>query len=491
MIKADVEKTVLQQVRTVAKERAQRLTLDSNIVELGLDSLERMEVIGRIGEVYSLQVPESVLSEIETCREISEAVMEQSEVGLAGSDIPRDYYEFERMPEYVQLNAQIASIQAQGGENPFFLAHEAVSNNWTQIQGRRLINYSGYNYLGMSGDPAVTEAAKAALDLYGTSVSASRIVSGTRPLHNELERDLAEFIGVEDSITFSSGHSTNVTVIGDLMKRGDLIVHDERAHNSVVSGALLSGADRRLFPHNDFEALDRMLDAMRRSYRRVLVVVEGVYSMDGDYPDLPRFIEVKDRHRAWLMIDEAHSIGTMGKGGRGMGQFFDIEPGEVEIWMGTLSKALGACGGYIGGSRSLIEYLRYTCSGVIYAVGLSPASAAAAQYVVQHLQENSERVNRLQARARYFLMLCKERGFNTGHSANTPIVPLILGSSIHALKAARLMHRRGISVQPIVYPAVGEEQARLRFFISALHTEAQLRTAVDTLATVLEEIGVG
>ncbi len=487
----EVEETVLQQVRAVAKERARHLTLDSNIDRLGLDSLERIEVIGRIGEIYSLEVPESMLSEIETCREISEAVLEQLEVRPAASAIPREYYEFEKMPEYVQLDSQIANLRAQGEENPFYRPHEGVSNNWTQIQGRRLINYSGYNYLGMSGDPAVTEAAKAALDRYGTSVSASRTVSGTRPLHNDLERDLAEFIGVEDSITFASGHSTNVTVIGNLMKRGDLIVHDELAHNSIVSGALLSGADRRVFPHNDFEALDRMLDASRRSYRRVLVVVEGVYSMDGDYPDLPRFIDVKNRHCVWLMIDEAHSIGTMGERGRGMGEFFGIEPREIEIWMGTLSKALGACGGYVGGNRPLIKYLRYTCSGVVYAVGLSPASAAAAQYVVRHLQDGSERVIRLQARSRYFLRLCRERGFNTGHSANTPIVPLILGSSIDALKSTRLMQQRGISVQPIVYPAVGEEQARLRFFISALHTEEQLRTTADTLAAVLEEVGVG
>ena len=488
MTKADIEETVLQQVRAVAKERAQQLTLDSNIVELGLDSLERMEAIGRIGEIYSLMIPESVLSEIETCREISEAVLEQLEPRQREGDIPREYYAFEETPEFVRLNAHVAEIHAQGEENPFFLVHEGVSNNWTNINGRRLINYSGNNYLGMSGDPAVTQVAKAALDQYGTSVSASRMVSGTRPLHDDLEKDLAEFIGTEASITFTSGHSTNATVIGHLMKRGDLIVHDERVHNSIISGAQLSGADRRAFPHRDWEALDRTLEVTRGRYRKVLVVVEGVYSMDGDYPDLPRFIEVKQRHRAWLMIDEAHSIGTMGREGRGMGQFFGLESREIEIWMGTLSKALGACGGYVAGSQSLIDYLRYTCPGIIYTIGLSPASTAAARYVVRHLQENIERVSMLQARARYFLTLCKQRGFDTGTSRNTAIVPVILGSSIQALKSARLMRERGISVQPILYPAVGEGEARLRFFINALHTETQLKPTVETLATVLQEI---
>ena len=478
----------MQQVKAVAKERAQGLTLDSNIVELGLDSLERMEVIGRIGEIYSLQVPESVLPEIETCREISEAVQERLELPDLAEDIPLEYCRFERMPEYRQLKSQISEAEAAGEANPFFAVHDGVSNNLTRIDGRELINFSGNNYLGMSGDPAVTEAAKAALDLYGTSVSASRLVSGTRPLHNELERDLADFIGTEDSITFTSGHSTNATVVGHLMSRGDLIVHDERVHNSIITGALLSGADRRSFTHNDWDSLDDILSRVRRSYRRVLIVIEGVSSMAGDYPDMPRFVDLKNRHAAWLMIDEAHSIGTMGRDGRGMGQFFGIDPGEVEIWMGTLSKALGACGGYIAGSSPLIEYLRYTCPGVIFTIGLSPASAAAARYVIRHLQENPERVAALHARAEYFLALCKEHDFDTGSCQNTPIVPVILGKSIHALKSARLMDERGISVQPILYPAVSEAEARLRFFINALHTEAQLATTIETLAAVLEEI---
>jgi len=209
---------------------------------------------------------------------------------------------------------------------PFLPCTTGVSNNLTRIDGRELINFSGNNYLGMSGDPGVTQAGKAALDMYGTSISASRLASGTRPLHNELERDLAD-------------------VIGHLMSRGDLIVHDERVHNSIITGALLSGADRRSFLHNDWELLNEILNRVRRNYRRVLVVIEGVYSMEGDYPDVPRFVEVKNRHVAWLMIDEAHSIGTMGRGGRGMVQFFDIESREIEIWMGTLSKAFGACGG--------------------------------------------------------------------------------------------------------------------------------------------------
>ena len=410
----EIEQTVMKQVEAVAKERAQGLTLDSNIVELGLDSLERMDVIGRIGEIYSLQVPESVLPEIETCREISEAVLERLQFTGPEDDIPLKSFQFEEMPEYRQLKTQIVAAAAEGEANPFFAVHDGVSNNLTRIDGRELINFSGNNYLGMSGDPGVTQAGKAALDMYGTSISASRLASGTRPLHNELEKDLADVIGAEDSVTFTSGHSTNATVIGHLMSRGDLIVHDERVRNSIITGALLSGADRRSFLHNDWELLNEILNRVRRNYRRVLVVIEGVYSMEGDYPDVPRFVEVKNRHVAWLMIDEAHSIGTMGRGGRGMVQFFDIESREIEIWMGTLSKAFGACGCYVAGSRPLIEYLKFTCPGAIFTIGLSPASAAAARYVIQHLQDDRDRFSALHSPCRVLSLPLRATRFRYG-----------------------------------------------------------------------------
>ncbi|HEX5106761.1 MAG TPA: aminotransferase class I/II-fold pyridoxal phosphate-dependent enzyme, partial [Pirellulaceae bacterium] len=213
--------------------------------------------------------------------------------------------------------------------------------------------------------------------------------------------------------------------------------------------------------------------------------IEGVYSMDGDIPDVPRFIDVKRRHKAFLYLDEAHSIGTLGKTGRGIGELFGIPSSEIDIWMGTLSKALGACGGYIAGAAPLVKYIKYTCPGVIYTIGLAPASAGAALAALRKLKAHPERVTTLAERARDFLSLARERGFYTGDSRGTAIVPVILGNSLHALAASRLMHERGISVQPILHPAVPESGARLRFFISALHTPEQLRTTADALADVL------
>jgi 8-amino-7-oxononanoate synthase len=372
--------------------------------------------------------------------------------------------------------------------NPFFTVHEAVTNDRTTIAGKEYINFCSYNYLGMSGDPHVVRATREAVARYGTSVSASRLVSGEKPLHGQLERGLADFIGTEDAIVFVGGHSTNETVIGHLFGAGDLILHDALSHNSIMQGAILSGARRRPFPHNDWRALDKILSEIRHEYRRVLIVVEGVYSMDGDYPDLPKFVEIKQRHKAYMMVDEAHSIGTMGLHGRGMSEHFGINPRDVDLWMGTLSKSFGSCGGYIAAQREIVEYLKYTAPGFVYSVGLSPANAAAAVASLELLQEEPERVARLAENSRLFLRLAKDAGLNTGTSNNTPVVPVITGNSEHALRLSHQLRARGINVQPILYPAVEERAARLRFFITSTHTPEQIRTTVRATAEELDRI---
>jgi 8-amino-7-oxononanoate synthase len=340
----------------------------------------------------------------------------------------------------------------------------------------------------MSGDPVVTEATIEAVERYGTSVSASRLVSGEKTIHRELERAIAGFVGAEDAVTFVSGHATNETTIGHLFGPGDLILHDSLAHNSIVQGSILSGARRRPFPHNDWQTLDQLLGELRHEYRRVLVAIEGVYSMDGDFPDLPQFIEVKKKHKAMLMVDEAHSIGVLGPHGRGIGEHFDVEPADVDIWMGTLSKALGSCGGYIAGSKPLIEYLKYTAPGFVFSNGVSPPNAAAALAALRLLEEESDRVARLAANSKLFLSLARERGLNTGRSRDTAVVPVILGNSLHALQLSEAMFGRGINVQPILHPAVEESAARLRFFITSRHTEEQIRITVDAVTEELKKI---
>jgi len=490
-----IEQIVYQHVRDIAQERCGQLTLDSNIVELGLDSLERIEIANRIEETFGGRFPDDVLAEMETCGQVVAAVerylgTEPRPKKVRPKDlvIPRANYDFSEFPEYQQLKQQKQHLESTGLPNPYFAEHESVTNDTTRIDGRELINFSSYNYLGMSGDAVVSYAAKQAITQYGTSVSASRLVSGEKALHRELERAIADFIGTEDSIVYVGGHSTNETTIGHLFGPGDIILHDALAHNSIVQGCILSGARRRPFAHNDWRECDRLLNDFRHEYRRVLIAVEGVYSMDGDYPDLPKFLDVKQEHKAILMVDEAHSIGTMGPHGRGMSEHFEMDPRDVDLWMGTLSKSFGSCGGYIAGCRQVVEYLKYTAPGFVYSVGLSPSNAAAALASLQILEEEPERVAKLANNSELFLRLAKERGLNTGLSNGTPIVPVVLGNSLHSMQLSRRLFQRGINVQPIVHPAVEENAARLRFFITSCHTELQIQHTVDAVAEELATI---
>ena len=403
--------------------------------------------------------------------------------------IPEACYRFDRFPEYQEIKKIREQLEANSTINPYFTIHEGINNNKTLVRGRELINYSSYNYLGLSGEAKVSQAAKDAIDRYGTSVSGSRIASGERPINLELDRTIADWLGVEDSITFVNGHATNVTTIGHLFGPEDLILNDEFIHNSAIQGAILSGARRLSFPHNNWQALARILDKQQRhNYRRVLILIEGVYSQDGDFPNLPKFIELKKRHKALLMIDEAHSMGTMGNHGRGIGEHFGINPADVDLWMGTLSKGLGSCGGYIAGCKALIEFLKYTVPGFIFSNGISPALSAAALASLQILQAEPDRVNRLHRQAKRFLKSVKSHGLNTGVSQNTPIVPVIIGSSLASARLSGALFERGINVQPMIYPAVAEDAARLRFFLSCKHTDEEIDYTVKVLAEELAKI---
>lgn len=400
-------------------------------------------------------------------------------------DIPDSFCRFDRFPGYEKLLLPQMAAKRLGVENPFFRVHDGVAGCTTQIGGRQYINFSSYNYLGLCGHPRVNKAAKDAIERWGTSVSASRLVSGERSIQRDLEKALAENYGVEDCLAFVSGHATNVTTIGYLFGPKDLILHDALIHNSVMQGALLSGAHRRAFPHNDWQKLDGLLNEIRGQYERVLIVVEGIYSMDGDIPDLPRFIDIKHRHKAFLMVDEAHSLGVLGKHGKGIAEHFGVAGRDVDIWMGTLSKSLASCGGYIAGEPALIEHLRYAAPGFLYSVGIAPPLAAAALEALRIMSSEPERVERLRERGRFFLEQAQAKGIDTGLSAGYSVVPAIAGGSLKATKWSNALFDKGINVQPIIYPAVEEGVARLRFFINSGHTEEHIRHAIDALARIV------
>jgi len=415
------------------------------------------------------------------------ATLEQ--VQQAALKVPEAFYRFDQHPGYQHLRVMQQTAQRLGLSNPFFRLHQGTAGAQTQIGEREYLNFASYNYLGYSGHPNVAEAAKAAIDRYGTSVSASRPVSGDRPLHRKLEQGLARLYEVDDAVVMVSGHATNVTTIGYLFGPRDLVVHDELIHNSVLQGIQLSGARRLSFAHNDWQALDRLLSEQRQHFERVLVVVEGIYSMDGDYPELPRFVDIKRKHKAFLMVDEAHSLGVMGATGKGIREHFGLAGDDVDIWMGTLSKTLASCGGYIAGSTALIEHLKFLAPGFLYSVGMPPAVAASALAALQLLAADNGRVAQVQARGELFLRLAREAGLDTATSTGLAVIPVITGSSFKAGRLSSALFERGINAQPIVYPAVPEQAARVRFFVSCEHTPEQIQHTVAVVAEEMARLG--
>ncbi len=409
-------------------------------------------------------------------------------VAASAGVIDEGYYNFALDPNIRALRIQHASLDADGRKNPYFQVNESIARGTTTIAGRQYINFANYNYLGLCGEPAVSQAAKDAVDRYGTSVSASRIASGERPIQGELEGAIAEMMDVDDCVVFVGGHATNVSTIGHLFGRNDIIFYDELAHNSAIQGALLSGARRVRFPHNDWQALDRLLEDRRGNYDRALIFIEGVYSMDGDFPDISRFVELRNKHKSYLMIDEAHSLGILGKNGGGVREKFGLSGDDADIWMGTLSKTLASCGGYIAGCADLIMYLKYSAPGFLYSVGIPSANAAAALAALKIMQSEPDRVATLRSRAKLFLELAHQNGLNTGHANETAIVPIIIGDSMKCISLSNALFERGINVQPVLYPVVSENASRLRFFLTSIHTEDHIRQTVEAVAQELQRL---
>lgn len=468
--------------------------------ELGFDSMMLSDLFGGLmRKLPGLQVDPSWPSAATTLGDVVDYVTGQ----VAGTPAPAPAvpapapvpepapvavtpeYRITDFPEVKAIEDRLAGAAALGLENPYFLVNDGVTRDTSLIDGVPVVNFSSYNYLGLSGHPAVVAAVQDSVARYGSSCSASRVLSGEKPVHRELEAELAALLGTEDAIALVGGHSTNVTIIGHLVGPDDLVIHDSLAHDSILQGCVLSGATRRPFPHNDHAALDRLLGELRPRFRRVLILIEGVYSQDGDIPDLPAIIEIKKKHQALLMIDEAHSIGVLGAHGGGIGEYFDVDRRDVELWSGTMSKALAGCGGYVAGSAELIRFLKYTTPGFVYSVGMTPMNAAASAEAIRQLRADGTALERLRHNARLFLDLARAAGIDTGDSHDTPIIPCIVGDSLKTLRLSNTLLHRGINVNPIIYPAVPEDLARLRFFVTACHTEEQIR---DTVAILAEEL---
>jgi 8-amino-7-oxononanoate synthase len=400
---------------------------------------------------------------------------------------------FESLPAYQQLRTQRALADALQVGFPFYRAHDVRAGAQSVIAGKPVVNFASYDYLGLNAHPEITKAVAQAAETWGTSVSASRITAGERSFHRELERELADIYEAEDSLVFVSGHATAISTIAAVLGPKDLILHDSLIHNCVVVGAQLSGATRRPFPHNDLDALNDILAATRDRFERVLIVVEGLYSMDGDGPELSRLVDLKEQYDCWLMVDEAHSLGILGKTGKGIFEMAGVDPKRVDMWLGTLSKTVVSCGGYVAGKRSLVEYLKLAAPGMVYSVGMPAPATIAALTALRLMLREPERVARLQANGALFLRRAREAGLDVGTSWGYAVTPVILGDSLRTVLLAERLLQRGYNAFPIVPPGVPEQSARLRFFISSEHSTADIEGAVATTReelTKLEREGV-
>jgi 8-amino-7-oxononanoate synthase len=395
---------------------------------------------------------------------------------------------FQTLPAYRAMKSQADAAQLMGISNPFHRVHSVRAGATSRVNQRDILNFASYDYLDLNRSPEITEAVARAARDWGTSVSASRLTAGERPFHEAFEAALAATYGTDAALAFVSGHATNVSVISSLVGPKDIVIHDAFAHNSIVMGAQASGALRRLFAHNDLDKLEETLAGLRDSHERALIVTEGLFSMDGDAPDLARLVEIKERWGAWLMVDEAHSLGVLGATGRGIFEEQGVDPRHVDIWMGTLSKTLCSCGGYIAGSQALIDYLRFHAPGMVYSVGLPATATVAAHTALDLMHREPDRVARLRQVSEHFEMRARERGLDLATGGGYAVVPVIVGDSLRTVFLADRLFQRGINAFPIIPPGVPDRTARLRFFLSAAHTPDEIDRAVDATADELERL---
>ncbi len=370
--------------------------------------------------------------------------------------------------------------------NPYFVAVDALRAE-ASARGKAFVSFAHYDYLGLAGHPRIADAVCRAVTQSGPGAGASRLVGGERNAHRALEGSLARFLGFGDALTMVSGYGTNVSLLGHMPGSGDLMVVDDLSHNSIIAGSALTRAHTEIFPHNDLAALDRLLTEKRKRYGRVLIVIEGLYSMDGDIPDLPAFLDIRDRHNAWLLVDEAHSIGVLGAKGRGVTEHFGVDPGRVDMIVGTLSKTFVSSGGFIAASKMVIEWLRYTLPGFVYSVGLAPPIVAASHAALDLMIEEPWRLARLRGNARRFLDGAKKIGLDTGDAVDGGVVPVIFTDIEKTIMVSRHLLASGFYVPPIFQVGVPKNKPRLRFFISAQHTDQEIDGVLDCLARATEE----
>jgi glycine C-acetyltransferase len=384
------------------------------------------------------------------------------------------------------IEEEIASLKEQGLFTNIRTI-ESPMDGWVTVDGKRVLNFCANNYLGLANHPVLREAAKKAIDQYGIGPGAVRTIAGTMTLHNELEKRLAEFKGVEAAISFQSGFTANLATIPALVGKGDVIFSDRLNHASIIDGCRLSRAEIIAYEHNDPEDLRRKIKETPNS-GRALIVTDGVFSMDGDIAPLPELYEVADENGILLMVDDAHGEGVLGRGGRGIVDHFGLH-GKVDIEVGTMSKAFGVVGGMVAGKQVIIDWLRQRGRPFLFSSAMTVPDVAACLAGVDLLQKSTHQVDRLWKNAEYFKGKMKQLGFDTGHS-QTPIVPVMLGEAPLAQQFSRRLFEEGVFAMAIGYPTVPQGKARIRVMNTAAHTQDDLDKGLAAFEKVGKELGV-
>lgn len=387
---------------------------------------------------------------------------------------------------YNKAEAFVASRQVKEmGIYPYFRAIESEQDTEVILNGKRTLMFGSNSYLGLTGHPRIKEAAIRAVEKYGSGCVGSRFLNGTLDIHIELEQKLAEFVGKESALVFSTGYQTNLGVISSIVGRNEYLVLDDLDHASIIDGSRLSFARSYKFRHNDMDSLESLLQRLPFEETK-LIVIDGVFSMEGDIARLPDITRLARLYNANVMVDEAHSLGVLGRNGRGAADHFGVS-GEVDLIMGTFSKSMASLGGFIAASETIIEFLKHSARSLIFSASMTPAATASVLAALEVIKEEPERISNLWDLTYYAIDRFKSSGFDVGET-ETPIIPIYIRDDIKTFRFTMLLSEEGVFVNPVVSPATSSDSSLIRFSLMATHTKEQIDYAIDKMIKVAAEV---
>lgn len=489
-----VHDSVVDWLRREANQDVVKVDDDASLFELGIDSLGAASIAAELEQATGKCLDPDVVFELGTIRELADYLnllsarpQTPGQLAPAEGHTPEPGEESTGLLEhYRRLNRRVKLIQDAG---LYFFEPEITQHDgaWVTANGRRMLMLGSYEYLGLLDHPEPREAAIRTVREFGTGHHGARLLAGTTSVHRQLEAKLARWMAAEDAIIFGSGYVANLATISTLVGRGDCVIGDQWNHASIVDGCRMSGAEFLEYRHNEMNSLAEGLE--QAAGRRTLVVVDAVFSMDGDMCDLPAVAALCRQHGALLMVDEAHSLGVLGKTGHGVQEHFGLAPDAIDVKMGTLSKTLASVGGFVAGRQEIVTYLRHHARGYIFSGALPAPQVSAAMAALDLIDREPERIEKLWNNVDYYLAGLKDLGFNTGASA-TPIVPIMTQSDEKTLEMTRICRAEGLLAIPVCYPAVPVNAPRLRTCVSAIHERDDLDFALEVLARAGRETGL-